>query len=285
MPVFDIQAWYDSLKTDSPELAAKIPFNDIKGGFMRQDDYSRKQQELQSKWNENDQYAEQLRSAEQKLVLVQQLEGQYGPADQWSDALKVALGNRHPQLAQPDLTGYVRTDDVQAMLAQVRTELEQRINGVATGAAITIDFIPDAIEYWRETFNERFPKAEFSAFLDANPGLRNDPNAALKVFAQPKISEKEKADHQKAIEEARAAGRREALSSMGGVEMPTNQPNGLFFADRTPVPPADPATGQAPVQPEVPISYEARRHAIGTAYQQALAAASSGKVPGVTPGS
>src|SRR3990167_521646 len=74
------------------ELIDKLT-TEVKPGFMRQDDYSRKSKLLQDATAVVQSDYQKLQVYEQS---IQELEAQYGPREQWNEAFKRAVGERNP---------------------------------------------------------------------------------------------------------------------------------------------------------------------------------------------
>src|SRR5688572_13930484 len=106
MAVFDIKAHIDSLKTKYNIADEDLKASEVEGGFLRQDEFSRKQQAL-------DRDKQAVRSKYDELTAyetyIQDLERTYGAREGWSDtfarmAQQQAPGQQQQQQVPPGLT-------------------------------------------------------------------------------------------------------------------------------------------------------------------------------------
>lgn len=282
MAVFDVDQWLSSLKSQYNIPEDAIPADEIKKGFLRQDAFSRRQQELDQRWKSNDEFREQLLASENKLRLVQQLEQNYGPAEQWSDALANAIAIQHPELNErsnvpqlSEIQNLIQNAVGQAVapLHEKLTAAESQIRNVGTGAALMVDFMSEAPERWKERYKTPFPKKEFSEFFQRSG--TGDPFLAFELFEKPHY-EKYLADKHKAdLEEAEKRGFQSAMSKHGITEVPLQSTQGMLTQSFK-TPEIDPGTGQPRQDTAQPQSYEERKARVGAAYQRALDQAERG---------
>jgi hypothetical protein len=295
--VFDVKSWLGSLKTKYNIPDEDLPVRDIEGGFLRQDDYNRKQQQLSEEHKQRmlveDKFHNDLLTAKQKLDLIGQLEEQYGAAETWSPALQQAIGQAHPGLANDpkgrggqNFTATQVQEMIAAAVQGVITEhvapLQNRIEAYGQGSAVMIDFMAEAPSYWRDEYGGKFPKKEFTEFF-AKSGT-NDPHIAFKLFEGPYADKKREEKYKTDLEAAEQKGYQSAMSKHGIAESPiTTSSTGMFFKGNAPKPEIDPATGQPKALPPE-MTHDERKAKVGSAFVKALAAGESGQIPGVTPG-
>lgn len=286
--VFDHKKWLSSLKTKFNIPDTEIP-REAEEGWMRQNDYDSNFNKLKSEHAKRmaveDQFHQDLVASQQKLQLVADLEAKFGPAERWSDSLAAAIAGAHPELVEDQQNSNSGLDPrtVQQMISDAISQTEQRlaaqVNNVGKGAAIMIDFMATAPERWRDTYGVKFPKDEFSQFF-AKSGIQ-DPHVAFEIFEKPYKEKKLEDEYKAKLDEAEKKGYQSAMSKHGIVDTPSNTPqSSAMFSSRE----FDPATGQPKAPAENAPTHEAQRAKVGSAYQRALDAANSGKIPGSTPG-
>lgn len=271
MPVFDVDKWKSSLKTrfnipdDDPLFTQELP--EVEKGFMRQDEFSRRQQKLDQEHRDRmakeDQFREALVAKADKLRLMEQLERTYGPADRWSDALQRAISTQHPELGVEAGETFTR-EEVMNLVKQETAQLRQQIQAVGTGAAVMIDFMDEIPAQWKDLYGTRFPKREFSEFFQKS-GL-SDPKAAFEIFEKPYLQKHMEEKHKKELEEAEKRGAQSVMSKHGIVDIPPSSTTGNFFKTGVEL---DPATGQPKKDDSAP-SLESTRAKVGSAYQRTL---------------
>lgn len=270
---FDHEEWLSSLKDKYPDL--EVPDEAVQG-WMRQSDYDKNFNQLKkehtARMKKEDDYHAALKAAEDKLILVQQLEQQFGPVDYWSDALTSAIAREHPELGEYDMSDNLSLERVQELIRQTVDEavqpLQQNISNVGRGAAVMVDFMAEALPQWKETYGQKFPKKEFTEFFQ-NSGL-SDPYMALQIFERPYQQEKLESDHKQQLEDAEKKGYQAAMSKYGHVETPAGpQGEGMFFKLSSPTPKLDPESGK-PIEQPKEVSREEQRARVGSAYQKAI---------------
>lgn len=217
MPVFDLDSYVNTLKEkykiDDADLAGVA---DIKSGFMRQDDYSRKSQALQTERATVQSTYAQLQQYEAD---IQAFEQRYGPRNTWPAALEAYVQTRDPNAdrAPAGLTHQTVQQMLTDALAQQRKELTDQFNGqletVGQGSAAFAEFVFDAREHWRNNYNTPFPKEEFKKFYV--DGGHVNPVIALSLFEQPYKAEKEKKEWETRLEQARLEGAQSERSKLG----------------------------------------------------------------------
>jgi post-segregation antitoxin (ccd killing protein) len=206
--MFDVDEWLDSLKDKLPEGDLEAARKELKSGFLRQDDYSRKmdanretltkqQKELDAHQNRLDAwYAEN----EKRLAMAASFESQYGSIE---DFEKVAGGYVSPsgeqfsnaevaqlkqELGSLKKAYEVQARNVQAALNQVQG---QSIN-------LTKFAVSKAMKHQKD-FKEDFDIDAFDGFvaekMASNHSFR-DLNDAYEAFVAPKRVEKEKQDRE-----------------------------------------------------------------------------------------
>lgn len=211
MAVFDLDSYVNTLKEKYKiEDADLAGVSEIKSGFMRQDDYSRKQQELQRERQTVQSTYDQLQQYEAN---IQAFEQRYGSRDAWPAALEAYVQNQNPN---PQPTG-VSEQVVMQLLARQRQELEAQFAGqletVGQGSAAFAEFVYDARDHWQSTYGTKFPKEDFRKFYTENG--HNNPTIALALFEKPYAEEKAKKDWEQKIEQARLEGAASERSRMG----------------------------------------------------------------------
>jgi hypothetical protein len=294
MPVFDVDQWINDVvkgRFNIPD--SDIPHKEIKEGFMRQDEFSRRSQRLDQEHKDRmareDKFHDDLSVAEDKLKLVADLESKFGPATNWSTALATAISAQHPELSQSTPGNNFSLDQVQQIVQRAIAPLQQQIAetqqyaaNVGIGAATMIDFMPHALEHWRTTYGKPFPKDEFNKYFN-DPNFKvKDPFLALQLFEAPHKEEKAKAQYAADLAAAKQEGYQSAMTK-NGLHEPPPVATGMFFSG-TDAPRVDPTTGQAVTPPQAEPSHDERRAKVGKSFFDAINAANSGKIPGVTPG-
>lgn len=307
MPVFDIDQWLSSLKTEVPGIT--IPEEEIRKGFMRQDAFSRRQQQLDGEHKQRmateDKFHADLLTVKEKVDLMDQLELKYGPVEQWSDTLARSVGSEFPGLGSDARGRGARSqgfdlDQVQALIStsvaeklapliEENTRLNQRIEAYGQGSAVMIDFMAEVPGKWRDAFGSPFPKKEFTEFFSKSG--TNDPYIAFQLFQAPYAETKRTEDTKAAIEAAEQKGYQSAMSKHGITELPTGA--GGVSADPTagllfkggPAQVKFDASGRPEQAVQDGPSHEERRAKVGKSYVTALDNANSGQVPGAQPGS
>lgn len=216
--LFDVKSYRESLKTKynipDEDLAPFADKGEITQGFMRQDDYSRKSQQLQQMRNELQEYE----------VWVKSLEAAYGPREQWSEAFARAVGQQNPSGSGEVTPAGLSEAEVQrridAAVRQTAEQLSQQFSSqlevVGRGAAAFAEFYFEANDYFRETYGTKLPKDEFKKFFDENG--HTDPRIALKLFEQPYAEKKREKEVEDRIARATQEAEQRVRSQYGIVD-------------------------------------------------------------------
>jgi hypothetical protein len=219
VPVFDIEQYAKDLAAAgvAQELIDKLT-TEVKPGFMRQDTFSRRQQELDREKQRVETLYGQLSEYE---TYVKSLEAQYGPREQWSATFQARVGQYNPD-GTGNLTSAADFDaKLQTALKEQESRLTtlftQQLEQVGQGAAAFADFSYDAKERWRDEYGKVFPKDEFKKFYQENG--HTNPVVALQLFEAPFKAEKEKADWERRIKEAETAAEQRVRSQLGSPEV------------------------------------------------------------------
>lgn len=290
---FDLAAYKAKLKTQynipDDDLAAFD--TEITPGFLRQDAFSRRQQELNTREQEINTRWAVVEPFEQYL---QSLEQRFGiPREQWSNAqIQIANANAPAdQRQQPTPTGLTQEQvnvmiqqRVDAALAIATARFDEAITNTQRGTAILLDFIPDARDQWRQEYSAHgaFPKADFERFIGPDgPGSGMPLNAAWSLFRAPYDAKNQEAAFQKQLETAAAEAYRRGRSEATNLEP---DPTGSMHSGRSVLDGVDAANraagnlkpGEQPPAGPTPTENRARFNA---AYSRALNAAESGAAP------
>lgn len=223
--LFDIEQYKKDLAAAGvPQPLIDKVDADIKPGFMRQDDYSRKSQILQQQTQTLQQERQQVQATYAQLseyeTWVKSLEQQYGPREQWSTAFAQRVG-----ASNPDGTGNLSTGmspaEVQQMLDRALTKQREELSGlfsqqleqVGHGAAQFSKFYYQANKYWEKEYGAELPEGDFQEFFTKNG--HTNPQVALRLFEMPFKEKKQQEDFDKRLEAARLEGAASARSQAG----------------------------------------------------------------------
>lgn len=212
MPVFDVKSYRESLKTKynipDEDLAALGDKGEITQGFMRQDDYSRKQRALQEQQTQVQQQYQHLSEYE---TWVKSLEAQYGPREQWSAAFSAQVQRQDPaqSMSPDDITRIVQAN-VQAAIAEERKAFQQQLEQVGQGSAAFARFYYQSNKDWESKYGTPLPEDEFKKYYEDNG--HTDPRIALQLFERPFAEKKKEEEWQKKLDAAREEGVRSAMS-------------------------------------------------------------------------
>jgi len=215
MPVFDVDQWLSSLKEkyNIPEDDLKAAA-EIKAGFLRQDEWSRredarrkKEQEIMQKERETQAYHEQLQA--------------------WYEANEQAL--RAAADMQQRGSNPADRQVYEEAMSRVE-ELEEKLQRLGESAVNLSLFISDKSFDYYERFKKRFPGREFEKFV--NETRIPDLDIAYEKFIAEDMAKIDAKKREEELKAAREEGAREALSR---VNVPVDTaPNsvGLYFARR-----------------------------------------------------
>jgi hypothetical protein len=224
MPVFDLDQYAKELEAAgvAKELIDKLNA-EVRPGFMRQDDYSRKQQELQTQRTAVQNDYQRLSAYEQSL---KEFEATYGPREQWGQVLAAAFERQNPN---PDGSGRpaASTDDIAALkrefqstLDTVKQQFAQQLEQTGQGAAAFSRFYLQAHKHWEKEYGTELPEDDFRKFYEDNG--HTDPRVALQLFERPYADKKRDDEWTKKLDAAREEGRRSAVSQGGIPEVSSN---------------------------------------------------------------
>lgn len=221
--MFDVKKWYDELKTSNPDAAALVPYDDLLEGTLMKSDYTRKSQEVARQRAEVDQRFAQLEPFE---VYLQGLESQWGvPREQWSQAQFQIAHRNDPTPAAPQFNPNQFAAQLQngfdTKLAQLKQEFDQEIQRTRAGAAILIDFLPEAREQWNTQFKSHgaFPKDDFQKQIAEGGALHGMPlTAAWQLYTQPYAEKNKDAEIEQRIAKAAEDAYRKGRSEAGNLE-------------------------------------------------------------------
>ena len=222
MPVFDTKAYRESLKTKynipDEDLAPLADKGEITQGFMRQDDYSRQSQAVQTE-------RAALQAKHQSLMeyetWVQSYEAKYGPREQWDAAFQRAIGQYNPDGSGSPVSQGLNEAEVQRRIdaavsgavSRVSEQFAQQLEQVGQGSARFAEFYYDANKRWETEYGKSFPKDDFKKFYQENG--HTNPQIALQLFESPYRADKEKAAWESKLAEAEARGETRGRSQSG----------------------------------------------------------------------
>lgn len=219
--VFDIEQYIKDLEAANvpKELIDKMT-TEVKPGFMRQDTFSRRQQQLDLEQRRLEALHGQLSEYE---TYVKSLEQAYGPRDQWSAAFARQVGQHNPDGsgAVTGLTPEQFDARLNAALQKQREELlgvfSQQLEQVGQGSAVFTKFYVDTHKRWEKEYSGEFPEADFQKFYAENG--HTDPRVAVQLFEQPYKAAKEKAAWEQKIKDAEVAAEQRVRSQLGSPEL------------------------------------------------------------------
>lgn len=276
---FDVKQWIADVQSQHPDLV--IP-DEARNGWLRQSDYDKNwyklKKEHESRMAVEDEFHNDLLTDKQKLDLVKDLEGKFGPAENWTPALASAISTQHPGLGNPTSGNgkpNVAIDDIQKLIqdaiAPLKEDYSRQIQNIGTGAAVMIDFMTEAPEMWKEKYGTRFPKNEFSKFF--NESGTSNPRLAYELFEKPFLAKKIETDTAAALEAAERKGYQSAMSKHGIAESSASARTNPFEGNLD----MDPATGRVREE-STDVTRDQSRSKVGQAFAKALDRAERGEV-------
>jgi hypothetical protein len=196
----------ESERVQFEQIVSKYP--QVKEGFLRQEDYSRKLAETEEQrkyaeawdiWKQNNWLADHNMTKQQYEALLenealrQQLQKAGEPMD--FAQLDKYLGEK----------GYVAKKDVEELLATKEPEVEQLVDGrYAALSAVMSKTMPLVVKHLKE-FDEALDVD--AMYANAVKLGINDPDAAYNAYVSDRRAERMKQDHEKAVNEAFERGK------------------------------------------------------------------------------
>lgn len=247
MAVFDIKQWVGSLKTEYNIPDDKIPMAEIEGYGLRQDAFSRRQSELNTKEQQLAQQQDTLTKYDEFITF---LEKNVVGADRenWSSQTYQQLATQFRGQGGGQGGGDISAAQFQQMVQSTvdprLTALQSRVENLSTllensqrGTAILLDFVPDMREEWRDKYNTQMPFSEartkFGEFIQAGDDTRGvQPGrgygmpieAAWELFKQPYEQKRFQEQVDKQIADAKAEGIQIGRSQQQSLEPYDNGP-------------------------------------------------------------
>lgn len=288
MAVFDLAQYKVSLKTkyNIPDEDLAAFDTEIAPGFLRQDAFSRRQQDLDRRQQDVDARFATLEPFEQYL---QDLERRSGiPREQWTqEQVNFAVANQ-PHASQPPAPTSMTQAQIDALIDQrvrsavgeVRTWAEQQLENTQRGTAILLDFIPEARDEWRDKYGAHgaFPKAEFEKFIGPDGAGAGIPlPQAWSLFKSPYDAKNQETLWNKRVQDAADEAYRRGRSESANLEP---DPTGAYGTNRSVLGSvAEQDRAIKPGETAAPVDQTAARARFNKSFSAALAAAESGHAP------
>lgn len=259
MPVFDpskfLKEWQSTYNI--PEEAITAAEREINGGFLRQDEFSRRMDEVRKAEQEANDLYEQNRiwyeTNEGALKWAAQVRERFGDLDNSDD-----MGGGVMRTPSGDYVSKQELEAAQARLAQ----LEQQLQASSRGTIEVASFLADVAVSHRDKYGKPFDQAAFRKFAETpeNAGKYADLYQAYRDFSAEDakaLEDKKWAEREKQIREEE----RQNVLSQRNAPVDTGTGSGsLFYSQR----------GNTAATPAAEPSWQERRASVAQVYQDAL---------------
>lgn len=238
--VFDIKSILSSLKTkhnisdDELNLDALAKQHEEfiadreRLAGLRQSDYDSKfnksKADLEAEKQKIAEQTETLQRYENFLVWLENDRG-WGPRENWNPA-QIAMAREQNPNGNGGGNSAVDTATIEKMLKERDDRLLATITAQANRAVDVSTFMLKADRTWRNEFKEDFPEEDFGKFYSEGDGRGLPFDAALKLFMQPKVDERQKKTFEDQIKEAELRGFQRGQSQFNSLE-PDAAPSSL----------------------------------------------------------
>lgn len=234
MAVFDVNEFLNRVKAANPDLVPDDVEKEVRGGFLRQDDYNRRletevkpaKEKYERAYNENVQWRQ---SRESRLRLLDKAQESGFDLEEWV--------NDNGRSGRDRETDDAADSRLKALLERQAGELEElrgAVKQLGLGVVELPTFMTEAAQVYQSQFGKSFNPREFRKWYDEK--FRAGDVASLKegfeLYIKPEVEAKEKADREAWEKAERTKIReeeRQSLFEKHGAPPIDHQPAGSSF--------------------------------------------------------